>query len=111
RHKLRRLLHGSGRLRRVRLAVTDDIANKHRICLLVFDGGVAAIISGFAVLAKQNLLCGGAAEGACPCGLVTTLLVEAETLAMNFEQTLGGFPVLSFTAHAFAEDTRIQLTV
>src|SRR5689334_22306044 len=39
------------------------------------------------------------------------LLVETETLRMNFEETLGGFPVLTFATHALTEDARVELTV
>jgi hypothetical protein len=43
--------------------------------------------------------------------LVCAFLVEAETLAVNFEETFSRFPVLPFAAHAFAEDARVEFAV
>ena len=37
-------------------------------------------------------------------------LVEAEALAVNFEETFSGFPVLTLATHAFAEDGGIELS-
>src|SRR4026209_2589822 len=62
-------------------------------------------------LLKQTRLCGGSSEGrACGC-LVRAFLVETEALAVDFEESFGSFPVLTFAAHAFAKDARIEFAV
>ena len=38
-------------------------------------------------------------------------LVEAETLAMNSEQTFRGLPILALAAHALSEDGGIEFSV
>ena len=59
------------------------------------------------LFSEQTGLRGRATEGRAGRCLVCALLVEAETLAVNLEQTFGGFPVLTLAAHALAEDARI----
>src|SRR5437868_2526968 len=63
------------------------------------------------LLTEQRSLRGWPAEGGRVRGLVRSLLVEAEAFAMNFEETLGGFPVLAFAAHAFTKDARIEFAI
>src|SRR5215217_1561344 len=41
--------------------------------------------------------------------LVRALPVETEPLGVNFEETFGRFPVLTFATHALAEDARVEL--
>src|SRR5215213_7592228 len=62
-------------------------------------------------LLKQTRLSGGATEGRAGGLLVRALLVETEALAVNFEETFGGFPVLTLATHALAEHARVELAV
>src|SRR5947207_15274624 len=57
---------------------------------------------------EQRSLSRWPAEGGGACGLVRAFLVEAETFAMDLEEAFGRFPVLTFPAHAFAEDAGVE---
>src|ERR1051325_11648786 len=61
------------------------------------------------LISEQRRLRGRTAKGGAGGSLMHAFLIEAEALAMNLEQTFGRFPVLTFAAHAFTEDTRVQL--
>src|SRR5689334_20967537 len=67
--------------------------------------------SPLSLVSEQRRLRGRTAERSPGGSLVRAFLVESETLAVNPEQTLGGFPVLTFAAHAFAERAGVQLAV
>src|SRR6185503_20294489 len=60
---------------------------------------------------KQRSLGGRAAKGRSGGGLVRALFVETETLGVDFEQAFGCFPVLTFSAHAFTKDARIEFAI
>src|SRR5688500_3434672 len=61
-------------------------------------------------LTKQAGLCGGPAKGSAGRFLTCVFLIKTETLAVDFEQPLSRFPVLTFAAHSFAEDARVQFS-
>src|SRR5689334_10781042 len=61
-------------------------------------------------LLKQTGLRRGSPEGRASRLLMCALLIETETLGVNFEETLGGFPVLTFATHALAEDARVEFS-
>src|SRR5689334_91006 len=63
------------------------------------------------LFSEQTGLRGGTAEGSSRGRLVRAFLVETETLGMDLEETFGCFPVLTFAAHALAEDARIEFAV
>src|SRR4051794_36300761 len=60
-------------------------------------------------LLKQARLRRGPSEGRAGRLLVRALLIETEPLGVNFEETFGRFPVLTFATHALAEDARVEL--
>src|SRR6185295_6603446 len=106
-HKLRRLLHTCRRLGRIRFAVTDHVTNEHRSASCsrgMFLSG------GYYTLTKQICMRGGSAKRGIGGCFMFAAFVEAEPLAVNFEQAFGGFPVLALAAHAFAEHRGIEFS-
>src|SRR4051794_30277323 len=119
-HKLRCFLHGRRGPRGIRLTVPDHVPDKHRFRLLLLGSGyyrtsstdytdvIYNLCNLWRKVLKQTRLRGGSAESGAGGFLMRAFLVEAETLTVDLEETLGGFPVLTFAAHALAEHARVE---
>src|ERR1044072_1821104 len=66
---------------------------------------------GLLSLLKQTCLRRWAAERRAGRLLMRALLVGTEALGVNFLETFGCFPVLTFATHALAEDARVEFSV